>query len=211
MKGAATWVMAATAWIGLVPAAAAQRAQTRVSYDVELSTTGPLLDHHCAATGTDVLVGTLVGLEPAEEHDDNEYVGTLTRTTRITICGTRRTRGDPPDVHCSMSITGNGFADVVLTIYAQGRGGWLQYLADRAPWGSFLPPAPVGPVNSVVNGTCDPAEMAEMQTQYGEGQTAGSPSGQRIELDSLPTRFPATFPAKSPVSIWTLKVLGRRP
>ena len=41
---------------------AAQGARTRVEYDVEFSTLGSLLDRNCSATGTDILVGTLVGI-----------------------------------------------------------------------------------------------------------------------------------------------------
>jgi len=204
-------IIAVTAWIGLAPTALAQSRQTRVSYDIELSTVGSLLDRNCSATGTDVLTGTLVGMEPALPDEDNEYVGTLTRSTRINICGSRRTPAGI-DVVCSMSITGNGFADVVFTLYADGRGGWLQYLTDRTQWARLLPPPPVGPVNSVVNGTCEPGEMAQLQTDYPGGQTAGSPSGQPIEVTGLPTSgFPVTFPPRPPESIWTLKVLGRRP
>ncbi len=208
----ARMVLAVVAWIGLSAASvAAQAGQTRVSYDVELSTIGSLLDPNCAATGTDVLTGILVGMEPALPHEDNEYVGTLTRTTRISICGVRRNAGGT-DVVCNISITGNGFADVVLSVYGDGRGGWLQYVTNRAQWANLLPPPPVGPANSVVNGTCDPAEMAQMQTDYPGGQTAGSPSGQPIEVPGLPTSgFPVTFPSKPPQSIWTLKVLARRP
>ncbi len=207
----ATLVIATFAWIGLTPKVAAQQAKTKVSYDVELSTLGSLLDDNCTGSGTDILTGTLVGMEPADPTDDNDYVGTLTRSTRISICGTRRTAAGL-DVVCNMSITGNGFADVSLTVYFDGRGAWLQYLDDRTQWAHLLPPAPVGPVNSVVNGTCDPAEMAQLQTDYPGGQTAGSPSGQRLEVDSLPTSgFPTTFPPKAPESIWTLKVFARRP
>ena len=35
-------------------------------------------DSNCAAGGTDVLTGTLVGYEPAARNDPNEYIGTLT-------------------------------------------------------------------------------------------------------------------------------------
>ena len=117
--------LVALTWIGLSPATAAgQGGRTKVSYDVELSTRGSLLDPNCTATGTDVLTGTLVGMEPALPDEDNEYVGTLTRSTRISICGSRRNAAGI-DFVCNMSITGNGFPDVMLTIYADGRGGWL--------------------------------------------------------------------------------------
>ena len=89
----ATLVIAVTAWIGLSPTAAAQPAQTRVSYDVELSTVGSLLDRNCSATGTDILAGTLVGMEPALPADDNEYVGTLTRSTCRPNSATRSRSG----------------------------------------------------------------------------------------------------------------------
>ena len=70
----------------------------------------------------------------------------------------------------------------------------------------------MGPVSSSVTGTCDPVELAQLQTEYDLGQTAGSPSGQPIEVPGLPpSTYPATFPADHPRSIWTLKVLARRP
>lgn len=202
----------AAAWVCLLPATAGgQGRRTLVSYEVEFSTLGSLLDHNCPASGTDVLVGTLVGMEPPLPDEPNEYVGTLTRTTRITICGTRRT-SNGEDVICSISIAGNGFADVKLTVEAGQRDGWLQYLADRTPWAQVLPPRPSGPVNSTVSGTCDPAELAELQGEYDAGQTAGSPSGQRIEVPALPPSvYPFTFQANPPISIWSLKVLRRRP
>lgn len=209
-RGAACAV--AAAWGCLAPVTAAGQGQrTKVSYDVEFSTLGSLLDSNCPASGTDVLAGTIVGFEPAAPHEPVEYVGTLTRTTRISICGSKTTpRGD--EVVCSIDITGNGFADVILTVEADSAGGWLKYLGNRASWSALLPPRPAGPVRSTVTGTCDPAEMAQLQRDYDAGQTAGSPSGQPIEITALPpSSYPFTFQAQPPVSIWTLKVLRRRP
>lgn len=196
----------------LVPATAgAQAGRTRVSYDVEFSTTGGRLDRNCAASGTDVLAGTLVGLEPPLPNEPNIYVGTLTRTTRISVCGSR-TLPDGREVVCSINIAGNGFADVKLTIEEGQRDGWLQYLEPGGAWSQWLPPRPAGPVNSSVTGTCDPAEMAQLQNEYDGGQTAGSPNGQPIEVPGLPpAAYPDSFPARPPVSIWTLTVLRRRP
>lgn len=198
--------------IGLTPAAAAaQGGQKKVSYDVEFTVQGSLLDPNCEAAGTDVLTGTLVGLEPVPEDEPQVYVGTLTRSTNITLCGSRTTpRGD--EVVCSMEITGKGFADVMLTVEPGGQGAWLQYLGDRTAWTDLLPPRPQGPSQSVVRGTCDPVEMAEVQAAYDEGDTAGSPSGQPLEVGSFPpSRYPATYPPRPPVSLWTLKVLAGRP
>ena len=201
----------AAALVCLVPATAAGQGRTRVSYDVEFSTLGSLLDPTCTATGTDVLTGTLVGEEPPLPDHPSVYVGTLTRSTRISICGVRRTTSGE-DVVCSIDIAGNGFADVMLTIETGSVGGWLQYLDDRTAWAALLPPPPSGPVNSRVTGTCDPAEMAQLQSDYDAGQTAGSPSGQPIEVPALPPPgYPHTFQANPPISIWNLKVLRRRP
>ena len=196
-------------------AAAAQGNRTKVTYTVEFRTTGPLLDRNCAASGTDVLTGTIVGYEPPVPNDDNEYVGTLTRRTRITTCGTRRNAAGE-DAVCSITYVGDGFADVIFTIYEGQRGGYLQYIADRAAYAALLPPRPAGPTNSAVTGTCDPAELTQLQADYDQGETAGSPNGQPLEVSGFPPlsarpSFPIAFPPTPPQSIWTLTVLGRRP
>ena len=195
--------------------AAAQGNRTKVTYTVEFRTTGALLDANCTATGTDVLTGTLVGFEPPLPGEDNEYVGTLTRTTRITTCGTRRNAAGI-DANCSINYVGNGFADVMFTLQEGKRGGYLEYIPSRETWAALLPPRPVGPVNSAVTGTCDPAELAQLQADYDKGQTAGSPNGQPLEVSGFPPlsprpSFPIAFPPTPPRSIWTLTVLDRRP
>lgn len=208
--------MAAVATAALTPrTAAAQGGRTKVTYTVEFSTTGALLDQNCTATGTDVLAGTIVGFEPPLPDEDNEYVGTLTRTTRITTCGSRRDAAGIDHV-CSITYVGNGFADVIFTLYEGQRGGYLQYIQNRAAYSALLPPRPAGPANSVVTGTCDPAELAQLQADYDQGQTAGSPSGQPLEVTGFPPlsprpSFPFAFPPAPPESIWTLTVLDRRP
>lgn len=204
-------LVAATSTLLAPVTATAQAGRVKVSYDVEFSTTGPLLDRNCQASGTDVLTGTLVGLEPALRDEPNVYVGTLKRTTSITTCG-ERTLGDGREVVCSMTYSGSGFADVKLTIEEGERDGWLQYLERGGAWSQWLPPRPSGRTSSSVTGTCDPAEMAQLQNEYDGGETAGSPNGQPIEVPALsPLPADSTFHAKPPVSIWTLKVLRRRP
>ena len=196
-------------WTVAVPSHSAQAGRTRVEYDVEFSTLGSLLDRNCTATGTDVLIGTLVGYEPAGRNDANEYIGTLTRFTDISICGTRRSPAGE-DVVCSINIKGQGLADVELRLEAGQREGYLQYVdrASRRAW----PPRPSATPRSTVTGTCDPAELAQLQTEYADGSTAGSPSGQPIEVASLPPKsYPFTFAPRPPQSIWTLTVLRRRP
>jgi len=208
--------LAAVAAAAFTPGtAAAQGNRTKVTYTVEFRTSGALLDANCTATGTDVLTGTLVGFEPPLPDEDNEYVGTLTRTTRITTCGTRRNAAGIDGV-CSINYVGNGFADVMFTLHEGQRGGYLQYIPNRAAWSALLPPRPSGPTNSVVTGTCDPAELAQLQSDYDGGQTAGSPSGQPLEVPGFPPlrprpSFPLVFPPSPPNSIWTLTVLDRQP
>lgn len=211
-----TLSLAAVAAASFTPgSAAAQGNRTKVTYTVEFRTTGALLDPNCTATGTDVLAGTIVGFEPPLPDEDNEYVGTLTRTTRITTCGTRRNAAGI-DAVCSINYVGNGFADVIFTLQEGQRGGYLQYIPNRAAWSALLPPRPAGPTNSVVTGTCDPAELAQLQSDYDGGQTAGSPSGQPLEVPGFPPlrprpSFPLVFPPTPPNSIWTLTVLDRQP
>lgn len=195
--------------------AAAQGGRTRVTYTVEFSLAGSLLDPNCSAGGTDVLAGTIVGFEPPLPDEDNEYVGTLTRTTNITTCGIRRDAAGLDHV-CSISYVGNGFADVVFTLYEGQRGGYLQYIDNRAVYSALLPPRPAGPSRSVVTGTCDPAELAQLQSEYDGGSTAGSPNGQPLEVPGFPPltprpTFPFAFPPTPPVSIWALTVIDRRP
>ena len=194
--------------------AVAQGSPRRVEYDVEFSTVGSVLDRNCSASGTDVLVGTLTGYEPAGQDEPNVYVGMLQRTTRINICGSRRNPTTDTDVVCSMNIAGNGSPEVMLTVEPGQREGYLQYISDRAPYASLLATLPrqLGQHFTQVTGSCDPAEMAQIQSEYDKGQTAGSPSGQPIEVPTLPPpSYPFTFSANPPVSIWTLKVLRRRP
>lgn len=193
--------------------AVAQGNPGRVEYDVEFSVGGSLLDANCASSGTDVLVGTLTGYETAERDEPKVYVGMLRRTTRINICGTRRNATTGTDVVCSMNITGDGSPEVMLTIEPGEREGYLQYISERAPYASLLATLPrqLGQHITQVTGSCDPTEMAHIQNEYDNGQTAGSPSGQPIEVPSLPpSAYPFTFSANPPVSIWTLKVLRRR-
>jgi hypothetical protein len=207
MRG--TWAAVVLLVVAALPLAA-QGARTRVEYDVEFSTLGSLLDRNCSATGTDILVGTLVGYEPALTDEPNEYVGTLTRFTDITICGSRTTTAGI-DVVCSINIKGQGLADVELRIEEGQRDGYLQYV-DRTAWRGTWPPRPSATYRSTVTGTCDPAEMAHLQSEYDKGQTAGSPSGQPIEVPSLPPpSYPYIFAHNHPRSIWTLKVERRRP
>lgn len=205
-------VVMAAASLCLTPTTAAgQGTRVRVSYDVEFRTVGSLLDQTCAASGTDVLSGTLVGLEPPPRNGDNVYVGTLARTTRISICGTRRNVAGE-DVVCGINVAGNGLADVMLTVSFDRRGGWMQYIDNRAQWAQYLPPLSVVPATSSVTGTCDPAELVDLQNEYATGSTGGSPNGQPIEVTGLPpSGLPFTYPAKPPESIWTLTVLARRP
>ncbi len=194
---------------------AGQGNRTKVTYTVEFRTTGALLDNNCTASGTDILTGTIVGFEPPLPNDDNEYVGTLTRTTRLTTCGIRR-KANGEDEVCSINYVGNGFADVTFTIYEGQRGGYLQYIPDRTTYASLLPPRPNGPVNSVVTGTCEPAELSQLQSDYAGGETAGSPNGQPLEVPRFPPLssrpvFPLAFPPNPPRSVWTLTVLARQP
>ena len=195
----------------------AQNGPQRVSYDVELSTTGAAMgkkDECSSAGGFDKLTGTLIGVEPAAAHEDNTYTGLLKRTTSFTFCSVA---SDPktPDVarHCSATVTGRAEAWFQLDVYADGRGSRLSALLDK----------PVKVDTSAVTGTCDPSEMAEWQRDYGGMTTAGSPAGQFLDLLAFPRNgLPQTFAPRTrksgvtgpsegdPVS-WTIVVKARRP
>lgn len=197
---------AAVALVGVpISSAVAQGGQTRVEYDVEFSTLGTLLvSGPCAsAGGTDKLTGTLVGFEPAPPDEDNTYYGILLRETDVNVCDVRTLPPGDRHVPCSVNIRGSASrVPVELTVYEGGRGAYLQ-AADTS----------VLVLVSSVTGTCDPGEMAQWQNDYGTMSTAGSPDGQPIELPGLPPigPYPHSFGANPPESIWTLKVLSRRP
>jgi hypothetical protein len=199
MRGKPIGVLAAVS-LGMTPLPAdAQGAPRRVTYEVEFSTRGSLLDPNCAAAGTDVLTGMLVGMEPVDSTEDNVFVGTLYRDTSITTCGVRRNSAGE-DVNCNMNFAGRGPADVKLTVYAQGRGGYLQYVTDRGLRWHSAPQMPFGPAGGTVNGTCDPAEMAHLQSTYHEGETAGSPNGQQLEVTRFPPRHIRSLFLRGPLS-----------
>ena len=215
------WGLALAAWSTITAVspgvgtklAVGQAGRVKVSYEVEFSVTGGLLDANCSASGTDVLTGTLTGFEPPPADEPNVYVGVLQRITQISVCGSRRGR-DGTDVVCGVNISGGGFYAVKLTIEAGERDGWLQYLSrnEHAQWASLLGGQRSGRSHSTVTGTCEAAEMAQLRAEYDEGETAGSPNGQPIEVPRLPpSGYPHTFPARPPVSIWTLKVIRRLP
>jgi hypothetical protein len=192
---------------------------TRVEYDVEFRVVGSLLDANCAASGTDVLTGTLIGFEPARpsRNDAISYVGTMVRQTSIGTCGERMDAAGVGHA-CNMTITGSGLAEVMLTIDAGRRDAYLEYLDNRAMYVTILSSIrqPIVPVTSTVTGTCDPAETGPMQATYHKGQTGGSPNGQPIELPgfpplSQPITSPLVYPPNPPQSIWSLTVNARRP
>ena len=209
------------AWSCLMPSMVTAQIRRKVSYEVEFSTTGGRLDNNCQASGTDVLRGTMTGMELAaaprtpaelaEAEEPTEYVGMLVRNTQISICGSRRDAQGIDHV-CGINIMGADVVDVKLTIEPGQRGGYLEYLDDRAAYAQWLPPLP-GRGASTVTGTCEAAEMAHMRNVWTDGQTAGSPNGQPIEVRSLPPAgaYPVTFQANPPISIWTLKVVRRVP
>jgi hypothetical protein len=199
----------------LVPAALAQQASTLVQYDVAFIARGIDLDPTCQGRGSDMLTGTLGRYERASGGGGGVYVGTLARTTALTLCGNRRIEATDTDVNCNVEINGTHVAYVMLTI--RGGEGYLQFIDPRTR-ASFvqvlrlLPQPAVPSPTSKVSGTCDPSEMAQMEAYYDGGQTGATPSGQTIEVPSFP---PATYPhvyrARPPVTTWALVVEARRP
>lgn len=183
-----------------------QGGQVQVSYDVEFSTIGSLQSGAAPcpnAAGFDKLTGTLTGREPAPAHEDNTYSGVLVRDTDLTVCDVAPHPGRPGEhMRCWMNIQGKARVPVEFELYADQRGGYL--MAQNTA---------VTVLSSRVIGTCEPAEMALLQRDYGTMSTAGSPDGQPVEVPGLPgvVTTPKTFPANPPRSLWTLTVTGRRP
>lgn len=197
----------------------AQQGPNRVSYDVEFSTTGNMMarDGQCTnGAGYDILTGTISGIEPPPPDDDYVYEGKLTRKTKITFCYTA-TDNDGNSRACTANVSGEAEAWFELKLGVGGRGGYLKLLDDK----------PVKVIASSVTGTCDAAEMAEWQSDYGSMVTAGSPNGQPINVVTMPRigPFPKKFeplprrkqpgpqnkapgPSEGEAGIWTLIVRG---
>ena len=178
------------------------------TYDVEISTTGSFSEVTTpgCSTGSDRLVGSLTGDEPATAVEDVVYTGILQRTTAISFCHHKRlANGD--EVPCNIDLTGSGSFRVELTIYPEVRRG------------GYMHATVVLPQTSAVTGGCDSAEMADLQRDYPTGSTAGSPDGQQIEDEysadppfyangaiSLPI---GTYPPMPNSRGWTLRVLRK--
>lgn len=199
--------------------APAQRGPERVSYDVEFSTTGNMMarDGQCTnGAGYDILTGTISGFEPPPPNEDYVYEGKLTRKTKISFCYTA-TDNDGNSRACTANVSGTAEAWFELKLGVGGRGGYLKLIDDK----------PVKVIASSVTGTCDPAEMAEWQSDYGSMVTAGSPNGQPINVVAMPRigPFPKIFeplprrkqagpqnrspgPSDGEDGIWTLTVRG---
>lgn len=130
--------------------------------------------------GYDSLVGTVKGIEiPEEPDEDVVYTGTLKRSTNIDYCQTRGRRSPTDDevVWCVATLTGSAAMEVEIKVYGdEGRGAWLTAKPR------------VGPVDSKVQGTCEPADMVEIQRDYPSGESAGSPDGQAI-METDTTQF----------------------
>jgi hypothetical protein len=180
------------------------------TYDVELWTDGPFsqFDNPGCSSGRDRLTGSLTGNEPATANDRVDYRGTLQRTTRIAFCDLKPLPSGESAM-CSANLIGQGNFDVVLTIYPEDRrGGYMQAVGVQVD-------------TSGVSGNCDAGDMAQLQNDYGTGDTAGSPNGQHIE-DEFSTdppfyangviRLPiGTYPPDSRLGGWTLRVLRKHP
>lgn len=160
----------------LARSAAGQMAE----YEVELRFTGytglattPDCDALVTLSGYDVLTGTVSGMEPSQQSDDDvTYTGVLKRDTKMDYCITRG-KSSPNDdevVWCVASLTGSAVMKVDIDVYGE---------ADR---GAFVKAEPgVGTNHGTVQGTCDSADMAEIQQDYPSGDSGGAPSGQAID------------------------------
>jgi len=69
-----------------------------------------------------------------------------------------------------------------------------------------------GPLVSGLTGDCDPAEMVQIQNDYGSGETAGSPNGQPIAVHATDSLKVKTYPPNLAANDqWTLNVKRRLP
>jgi len=181
---------------------------TPATYDVEIFTTGSFsqFSRPGCSTGSDRLTGQLTGDEPTTTVDEVAATGILQRTTGISFCHYKRL-ANGEDVLCNIDLTGSGSFRIELTIYPEDRRG------------GYMHSTVVLPQTSTVIGSCDSAEMADLERDYPTGSTAGSPDGQPIEDEfSRDPPFYANGVIRLPVGTyppmpnsmgWTLRVLRR--
>jgi len=138
----------------ILPVAGSLFAADTSVYEVRFSFNGYMTFHGDASVcpirpnGTVVLKGLLKGIENIHGNDDIIYVGTLQLDIDIDICSAKG-EGDDAKL-CSITVTGSGKVKTELTIYYDGRGGYIQ-IKDTTSQG----------FSKNAGGTCDPAEIAE--------------------------------------------------
>ncbi len=177
----------------------------RVTYDIELKSTGigNMLGHlstvvSCTAlkpngapvnpNGYDLMVGTVTGEESPSSATEVVYYGELTRTTNMDFCEIKST-GPREDqkADCVVTLIGDATMTVELRLVAdRERGAWLK-----------AEPKVGAAHNSDVRGDCDPPELTQIKSDYpGPGTSSGggaSPDGQQIE-----DQFSTTAPNQPP-------------
>lgn len=195
---------------------AATSSQAPAAYEIELRMTGytglvssPGCDAITDSTGYDVLKGTVKTIEDPDPGADQEYSGTLTRSTKIDYCLVKPAPTEDQVKECVAKLTGGALMQVHIEVYGeQGRGAWVK--AEPVLGTPFAPPTVVG--------DCKPDEQDEIKQEYPSGESAGSPSGQPIaENPANPmfvnghARLPPQgfFPPRRPETLWSLKVIRK--
>lgn len=215
MTRRASLVLGPALFASLVVTTLTSAPQARVEYDVEFSTRGGIgqTGGSCRDAGFDKLEGTLVEVVPVTRRDVGEFVGQLSRTTSMVVCGERMNHlGE--GVVCSTRIVGGQYAYVRLRVQPDSQGGYLEFINNpqERPRIPLPRPPQTVQVQSVANGTCDPMEMADQQVKYDQGSTGGTPDGQPLEIPVFPpSSYPGVYPPRPPQSVWTLTVQRRRP
>jgi hypothetical protein len=197
----------AIAWIG---------SRAPAKYEVRLSVTGysgtissPDCDAMVNLQGYDSLMGTLTGVEPTSQTDDDViYTGTLKRVTKMDYCETRKAPTVDQVKLCVASLTGRATMQAELTVYGdEGEGAWLKA-------------KPVGKADTLeVRGNCETADMNTIRAEYPGGQSAGSPDGQPIAegdstkfiVNGIPKLRVGYHPVNRPETAWGLRVVRAVP
>jgi len=122
--------------------------EVRFAFNGYMTFHGDATDCPIRPNGTVVLKGLLKGIENIHGDDDIVYVGTLQLDIDIDICSAKG-EGDNAKL-CNITVTGSGLVKTELTIYYDGRGGYIQ-IRDTTSQG----------FRKHAGGTCDPAEIAE--------------------------------------------------
>ena len=124
--------------------------------------------------GTAVMTGQVAGLEDLPSDEDIVYTGTLQLKVDIDLCEATRDAGSSEDRLCFLTVVGGGPVDVELSVYADDRGGYVQAVQAKGPFGA------------TVTGNCGQEAIDGERQAFPDNSMANPFNGTELPLPSGP-------------------------